>query len=101
MVHRWIMAAGWLAFFAGTFCFLLAMHAALDIVAPRYSSFTIVNGTLNEPASQDLDFGVTALREGKRMNNGIICVIIMTTFLGIILLVFFLHPEKGAPHETT
>jgi hypothetical protein len=44
---------------AGTFCFLRAMHFALEISAPRYTSFTIVNGTVSEPASQDLTFGIS------------------------------------------
>jgi hypothetical protein len=102
-VHRWIMAVAWLAFLAGTFYFLLAMHAALDISVPRYTSFTIVNGTVSEPALQDLTFGIT-LREGKALNTGIIWLIIVTAVLGVILhavLVFVLHPDKKAPHETT
>jgi hypothetical protein len=61
-----IMAVAWLAFLAGTFYFLLAMHAALDISAPRYTSFTIVNGTISEPASQDLTFGITLSSEGRK-----------------------------------
>ena len=102
-VHRWVMAVAWLAFLAGTFCFLLTMHAALDIAVPRYKSFTMVNGTLSEPDSQDLDMGIT-LREGITLRDGILYVIIVTTVLGIILhvvLVFFLNPDKKAPHETT
>jgi hypothetical protein len=101
-VHRWIMAVAWLAFLAGTFFFLQGMHAALDIAAPRYDSFTMVNGTLSEPASQDLDFGITLLL-GKQMNNGIIWVIVVTAVLGLLLhvvLVFFLHPDKKAPETT-
>jgi hypothetical protein len=83
-VHRWIMAVAWLAFRAGTFCFLRAMHFALDISAPRYTSFTIVNGTVSEPASQNLTFGIT-LAEGNHLNTGIIWLIIVTAVLGIIL----------------
>ena len=82
-VHRWVMAVAWLAFLGGTFCFLLAMHAALDIVAPRYTSFTIVNGTA-APDSPELTFGIT-LRAGKKMNTGIIWIIIVTAVLGLIL----------------
>ena len=101
-VHRWIMAVAWLAFLAGTFCFLVAMHYALNFVAPRYSSLTIVNGTA-APDTPELTFGRT-LKEGFALNKGIICVIIVTAVLGLILhvvLVFFLHPDKRAPHETT
>ena len=102
-VHRWVMAVAWLAFLAGTFCFLLTMHAALDIAVPRYKSFTMVNGTLSEPDSQDLGMGIT-LRVAITLRDGIISVVIVTTVLGIILhvvLVFFLNPDKKAPHETT
>jgi len=69
---------------AGTFCFLRAMHFALEISAPRYTSFTIVNGTVSEPASQDLTFVIT-LAEGNHLNTGIIWLIIVTAVLGIIL----------------
>ena len=96
------MALAWLAFLAGTFCFLLAMHAAVDIVAPRYPTFTVVNG-MPAPDSPELTFGLT-LREGKKLNATIITVIIVTTVLGILLhlvLVFVLHPDRKAPHETT
>ena len=102
-VHRWVMAVAWLAFLAGTFCFLLAMHTALEIAAPRYNSFTIVNGTFSEPTSQDLVMGLT-LANTYPLNYAIIGVIIATCILGIILhvvLVFVLNPDKKAPHETT
>ena len=102
-VHRWVMAFAWLAFLAGTFCFLLTMHSALDIVAPRYTSFDIVNGTIAEPNSQDLLYGVT-LWEARKVNTGIIAFIIILILFGTILhvvLVFYLHPDKKAPHETT
>ena len=102
-VHRWVMAVAWLAFLAGTFCFLIAMHAALEIAAPRYNSFTIVNGVFSEPASQDLVGGLT-LSHTYPLNSAIIWVIIVTCILGIILhvvLVFVLNPDKKAPHETT
>ena len=102
-VHRWVMALAWLAFLGGTFCFLLTMHSALDIVSPRYDSFDLVNGIYREPDSQDLGFGIT-LWEAKKVNNGLIAVICLLIIFGTILhvvLVFVLHPDKKAPHETT
>ena len=101
-VHRWVMAVAWLAFLVGTFCFLLAMHAAVDIVAPRYSTFKIVNG-MPPTDSPELTFGLT-MRAGKKLNRAIIAVIVATIVLGILLhllLVFVLHPDRKAPHETT
>lgn len=101
-VHRWVMAVAWLAFLVGTFCFLLAMHAAVDMVAPKYTTFTLVNGT-PAPDSPELTFGLTP-HTGKKLNTAIITVIIITTVLGILLhlvLVFVLHPDRKAPHETT
>ena len=104
-VHRWVMAVAWLAFLGGTFCFLIAMHAALEIAAPRYTSFTIVNGTFSEPAAQDPDRrGGLTLGKTYPLNYAIIWGTISTCILGIILhvvLVFVLNPDKKAAHETT
>ena len=101
-VHRWVMAVGWLAFLTGSFFFLVGMHAAVEIISPRYKSFKIVNGTFSEPAPQDIRIGPT-LGMAFKQNLAIRYVTLITAVFGIILhvvLVFFVHPDKRAPHET-
>ena len=66
-------------------------------------SFDIVNGTFLEPDTMDLNTGIT-LWEAKKVNNGLIAVICLLIIFGTILhfvLVFVLHPDKKAPHEST